>query len=69
MGILKLQHAILHKILSCKNFLNISFISEFIFTESFTAKRLVEEPKQLPCYHITTCAQNPFPIQHIGNLI
>ena len=44
-------------------------ISDFNFAELFTAEKFVEEPKQVPCYHITTCAQNPFPIQHIGKLV
>jgi len=35
-----------------------------VSSESFT-ERFVKKPKQVPCYHITTCAQNPFPIQHI----
>jgi len=41
-----------------------------VLSESFTSENLksfVEKRKQVPCYHITTCAQNPFPIQHIVN--
>ena len=46
------------------------YVSDFVLTDTDSPdERFVEESKQVPCYHITTCAQNPFPIQHIGNLI
>jgi len=41
-----------------------------LLSESFTSESpesFVEKRKQVPCYHITICAQNPLPIQTMVN--
>ena len=59
------------KLSSNHRFVSFYYYFAFISTESYTSESsesFVEKRKQVPCYHITTCAQNPFPIQTMGNL-